>query len=123
MSRFVRREFAPLAKSGGLADVASGLTTYLDSVGTDVRVFLPAYDTLLNSNDEARNAPVVEFCRDVPITMGWRTIHFSLRAMPSPTGPFTIYLIDSAELFHRGSMYTQDGDEHVRWAFLARGDS
>ena len=34
---------APLAKTGGLADVTAGLTRYLDSAGHDVRLFLPLY--------------------------------------------------------------------------------
>ena len=36
-------EFAPLAKTGGLADVSAALSLYLDSAGHDIRVLIPRY--------------------------------------------------------------------------------
>ena len=40
---FIASEVAPLAKTGGLADVAGALTKYLHAAGHDVRVFMPLY--------------------------------------------------------------------------------
>ena len=37
-------EYAPLAKAGGLADAAAGLSQALRQRGHDVRVVLPRYD-------------------------------------------------------------------------------
>ena len=39
-------EFAPLAKAGGLADVAAALAAFLHRAGHDVRVLMPDYATL-----------------------------------------------------------------------------
>jgi starch synthase len=39
-------EFAPIAKTGGLADAVSGLSTALTDRGHDVRVLIPHYDHL-----------------------------------------------------------------------------
>ncbi len=44
---FAASEMAPLVKTGGLADVAGGLTSALRSLDCDVRVVLPAYGDLL----------------------------------------------------------------------------
>ena len=44
---FAASEFAPLIKTGGLADVAGALTAALRELGVDVRVVLPAYREVL----------------------------------------------------------------------------
>jgi len=44
-------EIAPFAKTGGLADVASGLSKFLGNSGHDVRVFMPFYDVVDNKID------------------------------------------------------------------------
>jgi starch synthase len=40
---FIASEVAPLAKTGGLADVAGALAKYLHAAGHDIRVFMPLY--------------------------------------------------------------------------------
>ncbi len=40
---FVTAEYAPLAKTGGLADVSTALSRFLHERGDDVRVFMPLY--------------------------------------------------------------------------------
>ena len=44
---FATSEFAPLIKTGGLADVAGALTAELGKLGVDVRVLVPAYREVL----------------------------------------------------------------------------
>ncbi len=51
---FAASEMAPLIKTGGLADVAGGLTLALQTLHCDVRVVLPAYAGLLASLDRQR---------------------------------------------------------------------
>jgi starch synthase len=46
---FVTSEFAPLIKTGGLADVSGSLPLALRGLGVDVRVLLPAYPAVLRA--------------------------------------------------------------------------
>ncbi len=114
---FAAAEFAPLVKTGGLADVAAGLTRFLATVEADLRIFLPAYDTLDDHGESRHPDPLVQ---DVPVRMGDRELRFSLQAMRVPGCHHVIHLVDCPELFHRGHPYTWDADEHVRWGFFCR---
>jgi len=109
-------EVAPLSKTGGLADVAGGLTRYLHGAGHDVRLFSPAYDFI----DRAACAAVpVTGLTQIPLTVGARTYRFSvLRAALAEGAP--VYLIDCPALYARGTIYTADADEHVRFLVLTR---
>jgi starch synthase len=42
----IASEVVPLAKSGGLADVASALSRQLTAFGHDVRLFMPFYSQI-----------------------------------------------------------------------------
>jgi starch synthase len=114
---FCTAEYAPLVKTGGLADVAAGLTRFLATVEADMRIFLPAYDTLHDHGAERYAEPLVQ---DIPIRMGDRELRFSVSSMPVPGCLHAVHLIDCPELFHRGHAYTWDADEHVRWGFFCR---
>ena len=109
-------EVAPLSKTGGLADVAGGLTRYLHGAGHDIRLFSPAYDFI---DRAACSALPVTGLTQIPLTVGARTYVFSvLRATLAP-GAF-VYLIDCPALYARGTIYTADPDEHVRFLVLTR---
>jgi starch synthase len=120
----VASEVAPFAKTGGLADVAAGLSRYLTSQGHDVRVFMPLYpqiregDTLLEP---------VEQVSDVELGFGSRSYRFRLMTAPLPSAdgkppktPTPVYFVDCPELFDRPSLYTDDEDEPLRFALLSR---
>ncbi|HXS30459.1 MAG TPA: glycogen/starch synthase, partial [Steroidobacteraceae bacterium] len=64
---FIASEIAPLAKTGGLADVAGALAKYLTAAGHDLRVFMPLYRQI-----ERRGLDVwpVEFLRNIPLQLG-----------------------------------------------------
>lgn len=49
---FVASEVSPWIKTGGLADVSSALPKALARLGHDVRVLMPAYQSLLNQHPE-----------------------------------------------------------------------
>ena len=51
----VSSEVAPLAKTGGLADVAAGLSRYLGSAGHDVRVFMPLYKRIREGEEYTKS--------------------------------------------------------------------
>ncbi|MCG3133894.1 MAG: Glycogen synthase [Planctomycetes bacterium] len=110
-------EMAPFAKTGGLGDVCGSLVTYLTKHGHDVRAFLPLYGRI-----DASALMPVGFVRDVPVELGGRTFTFSLRAgrHGGPGGPL-VYFVDCPALFGgRDEIYSQQGDEHLRFAMLSR---
>ena len=90
----IASEFAPLCKTGGLADVVSALTRALDSRGHDVRVFLPAYSSL-----EALRLDrwEVDFARDVAMQLGPHTYRYSLHHARVPGTAFKVYLVHCPE--------------------------
>jgi len=109
-------EVEPLSKTGGLADVAGALTRYLHGAGHDVRLFSPAYDSI---DRAACAAEPVAGLTHIPLTLGARTYVFSVLRARLPQGAFA-YLIDCPALYARGTLYTSDPDEHVRFLFLTR---
>jgi starch synthase len=99
-------EFAPLAKTGGLADAVAGLSGALAQSGHDVRVLLPNYGQI------AKAHPVVDSfmhrasgCRFVEIR--------------DDTGPVRVYLLDAPELFGDDAVYADDDRDAARFIALA----
>jgi starch synthase len=112
---FVSAEAAPLAKTGGLADVSGALTRYLHEAGHDIRLFMPLYDTI--RRDGLGLAPVPSL-QGVAVKLGPHDLTFSVQAgrLPGTTAP--VYLVDAPALFARGRIYTTDPDEHLRFILL-----
>jgi starch synthase len=111
----VASEVAPLAKTGGLADVASALPRYLDRSGHEVRVFLPLYASIDLGAYEAHS---VDFLRDLTLHLGHRQFGYSVVTIRLPGSELFVHAVDCPELFHRGGIYGED-DEHLRFAFLS----
>jgi starch synthase len=113
----IASEVVPLAKSGGLADVASALSRQLTASGHDVRLFVPFYRQIAR---DRINATRVDSLGGLPIIIGrheyvvdiWRAL------LPGSTTP--VYLVESDALFARPSLYTTDPDEHRRFLVLTR---
>ena len=114
---FVASEVAPLAKTGGLADVAGALPRYLCDDGHDVRVFMPFYSTIAT---DPLGLSAVAAAQDVPITIGTREYRFSVFAGTLPRTNVPLHLIQCPALFNRAALYTNDADEHVRFLLLQR---
>ncbi|HXC58140.1 MAG TPA: glycogen synthase [Steroidobacteraceae bacterium] len=112
---FIASEVAPLAKTGGLADVAGALAKYLHTAGHDVRVFMPLYRQV-----ERRGLDVwpVEFLRDIPLQLGGHALRFDVLTARLPGSQAMIYLIDAPALFDRDSIYSTAADEHLRFILL-----
>ena len=109
-------EVEPLSKTGGLADVAGALTRYLHGAGHEVRLFSPAYDSI---DLAACSAHPVAGLAQIPLTLGPRTYVFSVLRAALPQGA-SAYLIDCPALYARGTIYTSDPDEHLRFLVLTR---
>jgi len=113
----VSSELTPLAKTGGLADVSSALATYLHDAGHDVRMLVPRYSRIDNSG--LKTEPV-EGLTDLSMRFGDRTVHCAIDQAVLPGSRTPIYLLRCPEFYGRESIYTDDPDEHLRFALLSR---
>jgi starch synthase len=110
----VSSEAAPLAKTGGLADVVGALPSALRALGDEVAVVLPRYGSI----DLAGARPVYD---PLPIFFGPARYDASIH---QPEGEFPVYLVDCPSLFGRKELYGDARgdypDNHIRFAVLAR---
>jgi len=112
---FIASEVAPLAKTGGLADVAGALTRYLHAAGHDIRVFMPLYRQV-----DRRQLDIwpVEFLTDIALELGSHELRFSVHTARLPGSRAMLYLVDAPALFERDSIYSNAADEHLRFLLL-----
>ncbi|HKE43872.1 MAG TPA: glycogen synthase [Steroidobacteraceae bacterium] len=114
---FVASEVAPLAKTGGLADVSSALPRFLHSQGHDVRLFLPFYSSIETAKLEL--APL-DGLKDVPLQLGTRRFTFSIITARLAGSSLPIHLVHCPALYQRPGIYTAGPDEHLRFLLLTR---
>ena len=116
-------ELAPYAKTGGLADVLLGLGRWLGRPerdgggGHDVRLFLPFYERVAKTVSDARPLPNAQ---QIDVRFPNRTIRFGVREGRLPQSEVPVYFVDCPELYFREGIYTDDGDESLRFAMLSR---
>lgn len=113
----VSSEIAPLAKTGGLADVVAALSVYLHRAGHDVRVLVPRYARIDRAGIETEP---VDGLSDMVLDVGVRRVSVSIDRGVLPGAELPIYLLRCPELYGRESIYTQDEDEHLRFVVLSR---
>jgi starch synthase len=114
---FVASEFAPLAKTGGLADVSSALARFLARRGVDLRAFMPLYARI---DRRALALTPLESLRDVPLALGPHRYRFSVLSGKLPGSDLALNFIDCPVLYGRPDIYTRDPDEHLRFLLLTR---
>jgi len=110
-------EVAPLAKTGGLADVSAALAAELRRRGHDVRLVMPLYRRIREQGRELTPVPGLE---RVELSLGPRDGQVSVFSTPLPGSDLDVWCIDCPELYDRDDIYTGDDDEHLRFAVLAR---
>jgi len=113
----VSSELTPLAKTGGLADVASALSAFLDRKGHDIRVLIPFYSSI---DILELNVTQVEYLQNLPIKLGPHHLHYSIDTARLPGTDLDIYLLRCPELYNRPGIYTSGSDEHLRFILLSR---
>ncbi|MGI6284701.1 glycogen synthase GlgA [Neomoorella humiferrea] len=107
---FVSPEVAPLAKTGGLADVAGSLPKALAARGHEVRVVMPRY----------RQIKDVEYLTDLPVEMDGSLETAIIRRGSLPgEGSIPVYLIDNYKFFWRDEMYCY-ADDAARFNFFCK---
>ncbi len=111
---FLSSEVSPYAKTGGLGDVSSALPRYLARLGHDVRIYLPFYDTI-----DAKKLSLERAHPDFEVQTGEHRYSVCAISVDRP-GDAALTLIGCPPLYHRGSIYTGDGDEHLRFLVLCR---
>jgi starch synthase len=105
---FVSSEIFPLAKTGGLADVAGALPTALSRCGADMHLMLPAYPAVL-AQTKRQIHEVIEL-GDIRSASAVRLL---LARMPDSGLP--LWLVDCPTLFARPGGLYQDHDGR-QWA-------
>ena len=78
---FVASEVAPLAKTGGLADVAGALPRHLHEQRHDIRVFMPFYSSI---GTAALQTVPVDGAQNVELRLGAHLYRYSLLATQLP---------------------------------------
>lgn len=110
---FVSSEVAPFAKTGGLGDVSAALPRHLRALGHDVRVVVPFYARV-----RAPGRVFTELLPEITVALGSKRYAFSIVTAPLPDSDVTVYFVRCAALYDRPGIYTQDGDEHLRFILL-----
>ncbi|HLQ38205.1 MAG TPA: glycogen/starch synthase, partial [Planctomycetota bacterium] len=113
----VASELAPFAKTGGLADVLAGLGRFLQQQGHEVRLFLPLYKRI---SDSGLARQQLAGAQQIDVRFPHRTIRCSISTAPLPNSTALVHFVDCPELYQRDGLYTEDGDEPLRWGFLCR---
>ncbi|MGC8913012.1 MAG: glycogen synthase GlgA [Thermoplasmata archaeon] len=106
---FASSEVAPLAKTGGLADVSGTLPRALVKEGVDARIIMPRYKNIQRWEKTIMDFPV--YIEQYPDTAIIRETEI--------WGGVKVYLVDGYKFFERDSLYGQP-DDAKRFAFFAR---
>ncbi|MBI4341298.1 MAG: glycogen synthase GlgA [Candidatus Omnitrophica bacterium] len=104
---FVVSEVEPLAKTGGLADVAAALPKALAALGHDVRIALPLYRQLDRAAASLAPTPI-----RLPVRLGTQTLEGRVWSGHLPGSQVTVYAIEQEALYDRDGLYGLHGRDH-----------
>ena len=96
----VSSEVAPLAKTGGLADVVAALPEQLIRNGHHCSVFLPAFRQVFEAAGE-----VTDLHLGFPVPLGDRHVTARILKTTIADGLVTCYLVDQPQFFDRNRLY------------------
>lgn len=113
----IAAEYAPFAKTGGLADVVGSLTRYLAAHGHDVRPFVPGYASLLARVPAREPVPGLE---NLSVELGPHRYQYSVTRARDAPSEARVYVVECAALFDRPALYGAGADEHLRFLLLTR---
>lgn len=118
----ISAEYAPFAKTGGLADMVTGLSKALTAAGHDVRVVLPLYTGLTSgaADQPASAGLTIGDTQISPVALRGTHPAYALRQLngTNQTEP-TIYRVDAPDFFASGAIYGGGELEARRFALLA----
>lgn len=110
-------ELAPLAKTGGLADVTAALGAYLHRAGHEVRVLMPRYARL---EQQGLVIEPVKGLDALTMQFGPRRVDYAIDRTILPGTRLPVYLLRCPHFYARDGIYTQDDDEYLRFVMLSR---
>ncbi|MCA9081382.1 MAG: glycogen synthase GlgA [Planctomycetaceae bacterium] len=114
----VSSEAVPFAKTGGLADVATGLAKALASDGHEVVLALPCYRRHIP--EEGRGEKIGQ----VEVQMRMKRVRADILETDLPESSLRVWLIDQPNYFDRASLYVEGGfdyaDNSERFLFFSR---
>lgn len=105
-------EFAPLAKTGGLADVIGALPRELRRLGIDARVVVPLHKVI-----KERFSPEITHITSFYADIGWRRQYVGVETMEYNGIP--VYFIDN-ERYFGGDIYKGGEEEGEQYAYFQR---
>ncbi|MFZ6036606.1 MAG: glycogen synthase [Patescibacteria group bacterium] len=100
---FITAEMAPLAKVGGLADVAGALPKALKQLGVDIRVVMPKYASI-----DTSQYPLQHVADGITIPFKGTTEVVSLYATTIPGSDVPVYLIEHPGYLSTHAIYFED---------------
>jgi starch synthase len=106
-------EAAPLAKVGGLADVAGSLPSVLKRLGVDIRLVMPLYGTI-----DRRKYKLKKIYTDLEIPSGRLFIKTNIYRTNLPGTRVPVYLIDAPAYFKYDHIYVP-GNNSERFLFFS----
>lgn len=116
---FACSEAVPFAKTGGLADVATGLSKALAELGHAVTLILPYYRQQISDSIECTPTGVT-----VSVKLADRTVTAEILRAELPGSGVAVLLVDQPSYFDRPSLYTSEGEDYPdnceRFVFLSR---
>lgn len=113
---FCASEIVPLAKTGGLADVAGALPAALAERGVEVRLAMPGYRGV--------SVPGAAFRGPVTVSLGGERVEGRVSEGMLPGTTLPIWLIDQPSFFDRAGLYGEGGTDYpdnlARFTFFSR---
>lgn len=114
----VSSEAVPFAKTGGLADVATGLSKALAAAGHEVALVLPFYRQHIPQDLQG------EVVGEVRIDVPGIQLHGKVYESSIPDSSARVFLIDRPNFFDRPGLYVENGrdygDNSERFLFFSR---
>ena len=101
----VSPECTPLAKKGGLGDVAGALPKALRKNGVDARVLMPAWPGVLDNAHELGILPSRPFAT-ISTAINWRSLSAKVWRVNLDGVP--VYILENDEIFSNGDIYPED---------------
>ncbi len=97
---FIASELTPLAKVGGLGDVAGALPPALTELDVDIKVIIPKYDII-----DTKKYPLRLLARDLVVTFGSVREKINLYETTIPQRATPVILIDNLNYLGRDGVY------------------